>query len=113
MAPLKHSKPAPAASVNESPAAVLSAATAHQCAPLGAIILDLGARLGALDKLSRKVLAVMLQQLTETPDDAEEIARLASAVVTVQKPMVRDAALHQAMTRPDACAYVVSKRMKS
>lgn len=113
MATRKSTQPAPAAFVNLSAEAVFSPVIAHPCAPLGAIILDLGARLGTLDKLSRKIMAELLQELTEAPDDAPEIASVASSLARVQKPMVRDAALHRAMTHPDAREYVAVKGEQS
>lgn len=82
-----------------APLAVESAGVTPYTA-LGAVVVDLGARIGALDQRSRKMMGVMLQMLTEEPDDAPEIAGKVMALEKVQRPMVRNAALHRAMTRP-------------
>lgn len=67
---------------------------------LGAFVVDLGARIGALDQRSRKLIGAMLQWLSENPDDAPAIANQVMALEQVQRPMVRSAELHHAMTRP-------------
>jgi hypothetical protein len=81
--------------------------------PLGAVIVDLGARIGALDGTSRKLMSVMLQWICEEPDEAPEIAGRVMALEKVQRPMVRSAELHQALTRPNARADVTLKRGQS
>jgi hypothetical protein len=85
----------------------------HQYEPLGTTILDLGARIGALDARSRRLMGVMLQWLADEPDDAPEIADKAMALARVQQPMVRSAELHQALTRPNARSFVSLKGARS
>lgn len=112
MATQKSTQAASAASANDS-AQSIAPAVSHGCASLSATIIDLGARIGALDQRSRKLMGVMLQWLADDPDDAPEIAEKATALQKVQCPMVRNAELHQALTRPNAPAFTALKGIQS
>ena len=112
MATSKSTQAAPAASVNDSPESI-TPAVSHGCASLSTTIIDLGARIGALDQRSRKLMGVMLQWLADDPDDASEIAEKATALQKVQCPMVRSTELHQALTRPNAPAFAALKGVQS
>lgn len=65
---------------------------------LRSTVLLLGSLLGALDKRSRKTIATLLGDLSETPDDAADIARRIEANATVQARLVEDEELNRRLT---------------
>jgi len=69
---------------------------------LRSAILLLGSLIAALDDRSRKVLGLLLADLTVAPDDAHDVASKAAALASTQRPVTTNRRLNQALTRPDA-----------
>ena len=69
---------------------------------LSSSIILLGSLLGALDVRSRKLIGHLLIDLAESPDDAQDVAAKAAALASTQRPVSANAALNNALTRPDA-----------
>lgn len=65
---------------------------------LSATILLLGSLLGALDHRSRKMIGLLLTDLAESPDDAQDVAAKASALATTQRAVTKNKALNKALT---------------
>lgn len=73
-------------------------AMAYSPANLSSTILLLGSLLGALDQRSRRMIGMLLTDLAESPDDAQDVADKASALATTQRAMTKNKALNKALT---------------
>ena len=83
-------------------AGVLSIPTKAPLSPanLTSAVQLLGSLVGALDQRRRKALAGLLTDLTENPDEVDDIAALAGNLVNHQRQIVKSDELHRALSRP-------------